>query len=60
MAELLARKPTGDGGVNTDGLPVGLGVDREVSVGGRKALPAPAAEGPGVPSVRLAIAPLRS
>ena len=37
----------------------GLGVD-QVGDGGPKALHAPAAEEPGVPSVRLAIAPLRS
>ena len=58
-ARPLARKPAGEGGTNADGVPVGLGNDM-VSDGGRKALRAPAAEGTGVPSVRLAIAPLRS
>ena len=54
-----AKKPAGEGGTNADGVPVGLGNDM-VSVGGRKALRAPAAEGTGVPSMRLAIAPIRS
>ena len=54
-----AKKPKGDGGVNTDGRPVGQGIASEVRVGGRNAPPR-SEEGPGVPSVRPAIAPLRS
>ena len=54
-----ARKPKGDGGVNADGRPVGQVIAREVRVGGRNALPASEEEGPGMPSVIPAIAPLR-
>ena len=59
IARPPAKKPKGDGGTNAEGAPAGLGID-QVSDGGRKALRAPAAEGAGVPSVRPAIAPLRS
>ena len=59
IARPPVTKPAGDGGTNTEGVPAGLGID-QVSDGGRKALRAPAAEGAGVPSVRMAIAPLRS